>query len=472
MPKVSILLTSYNHEKYIAESIQSILNQTYKDFELVILDDASTDNSVKIIKSFKDERIKPIFRKKNVARAICKEVIEPLKGEYFALAHSDDVWEKDKLEKQVKYLDEHKNTAACFTWVKLIDDDGNKIDDKTAYMNFNVKNRSREQWLNTFFNEGNYFCHPSCLIRKKVQIKEDLYTYGIGSLPDFYRWVKLLLKYDVYVVPKELTCFRIRNNGKNFSGRNRANVIRNEFDVYKVLDLYRSIDSKEFLKVFPTAKKYVVNKEFIKEYALARLCIEKENNHSNAYKFYGLNLIYDLLQDENKRKRLEKLYNYNHRDFTKETGQYDVFNVIPKEYFMDCSIFYSNDNSFSESKKKESLVSVSNNGDFYAEFSDFPSDITKVRIDLDENIYRAYRNLKIIINGKEEKFKIKKSYKNKNELIVLTIDPQIIINVKEKIDKIEIKGVTRVVPNIDIERIFFKKISAVLYHKIMSKIRK
>ena len=149
-----------------------------------------------------------------------------------------------------------------------------------------------------------------------------------------------------------------------------------------------------------------------------------------------------------------------------------MFNVIPKEYFMDCSIFYSNDNSFSESKKKESLVSVSNNGDFYAEFSDFPSDITKVRIDLDENIYRAYRNLKIIINGKEEKFKIKKSYKNKNELIVLTIDPQIIINVKEKIDKIEIKGVTRVVPNIDIERIFFKKISAVLYHKIMSKIRK
>ena len=95
MPKVSILLTSYNHEKYIGESIESILNQTYTDFELVILDDASTDNSVKIIKSFKDKRIKPIFRKKNLNRAICKEVIEPLQGEYIAIAHCDDKWSKD-----------------------------------------------------------------------------------------------------------------------------------------------------------------------------------------------------------------------------------------------------------------------------------------------------------------------------------------------------------------------------------------
>ena len=122
MPKVSVLLTSYNHGNYIGESIQSILDQTYKDFELVILDDASTDNSVEVIKSFKDKRIKTIFRKKNLCRAICKEIIEPLQGEYIAIAHCDDKWNKEKLEKKVKYLDTHKNTAACFTWVELIDE--------------------------------------------------------------------------------------------------------------------------------------------------------------------------------------------------------------------------------------------------------------------------------------------------------------------------------------------------------------
>lgn len=457
MPKVSILLTSYNHEKYIGESIESILNQTYKDFELVILDDASTDNSVKIIKSFKDKRIKPIFRKKNLNRAICKEVIEPLQGEYIAIAHCDDKWNKDKLEKQVKYLDKHKNNAACFTWVELIDEFNNRINEKANYTNFNVKNRTRYEWLNNFFYNGNCLCHPSILLRKSIQEEDDLYTYGLGALPDFYRWVKILLKHDVYIIEEELTCFRIRTNGGNTSGINPSNLIRNSFDLYKVLDLYKSINEKEFLKIFPEAKKYLVKKEIITEYALGQICLNMNNICRNTYRFYGLNLIYELLNNPNTRKKLKELYNYDHQPFVQATGTYDVFGMIQKGYFMDTSIFIGKDSVFNEDNKLTQKVSVlGSEGSFSTKFK-LPKNVKKIRIDLDEDIYRSFSELKIMINGKKVKYEGNKTRIINNELVFLTVDPQIILESEENIKKVEINGQTKVIPMSEMENILTQK---------------
>lgn len=458
MPKVSILLTSYNHEKYIGKSIQSILDQTYKDFELVILDDASTDNSTNVIKSFKDERIKPIFRKKNLNRAICKEIISKLKGEYIAIAHCDDEWKEDKLEKQVKYLDEHKNVAACFTHVGLIDELDNIIEDKTVYVDFNVKNRTRYEWLRHFFYYGNCLCHPSILLRKSVQEKDNLYTNGLGALPDFYRWIKLLLKHDIYIIEEELTFFRIRTNGGNTSGANPANVIRNGFDIYQVLDLYRNIKDKNmFLKVFPEAKKYVVKNDIVLEYALGKLCLEINNVCSNACRFYGLNLIYSLLQDEKICKKLLELYNYDHQAFIKDVSMYDVFGLIKKGNFMDTSIFLADKDMFSEENKLNQKVSVTgSDGSFSVEFK-IMKNTKKVRIDIDEEVYRAFKELKIKINNEEVNYKGNKTRKINDELVFLTVDPQIVIEKNENIKKIEISGKTRTIPAVEMENILSGK---------------
>lgn len=458
MPKVSVLLTSYNHEKYIGESIQSILDQTYTDFELVILDDASTDNSVKVIKSFKDKRIKPIFRKKNAGRAICKDIIESLKGKYIAIAHSDDKWEKDKLEKQVKYLETHKNTAACFTWVKLIDEASNPIKNKKIYADFNVKNRTRYEWLNYFFYNGNCFCHPSVLLRKDVQIKDDLYTYGLGALPDMYRWTKLLLKHDIHVIEDELTCFRVRNSGGNTSGINPANLIKNSFDTYQLLDLYKSINKKdEFLKVFPEAKKYVVKKEIVVKYALAKMCLENQNLCKNSYKFYGLNLLYELIQDETVVKKLTEMYGYDYKSFSNDIVDNDVFGMIKKDYFMDTSVYIDIDNKFSEDNKLTKKVSiVGHEGFFNAKFK-ITKSTKKIRIDLDEDVYRSYSDLTIKINGKEVRYKGNKTKKINKRLVFLTSDPQIILKSSDNINKVEISGNTRIISNCEMEYIFSNK---------------
>ena len=97
MPKVSVILTSFNHEKYLKESIDSVLNQTFKDFELFIIDDGSSDNSWDIIKSYNDKRIIKIKHEKNLGQNLTMELIKQFKGEYFAVAHCDDRWEKEKL---------------------------------------------------------------------------------------------------------------------------------------------------------------------------------------------------------------------------------------------------------------------------------------------------------------------------------------------------------------------------------------
>ena len=103
MPKVSVILTSFNHSKYIREAIESTLNQTFADFELIILDDCSSDNSWDLINQYTDPRISA-FRSERpgeVVGRLNKAISELASGEYIAIHHSDDAWGLNKLQVQV-----------------------------------------------------------------------------------------------------------------------------------------------------------------------------------------------------------------------------------------------------------------------------------------------------------------------------------------------------------------------------------
>lgn len=203
MPKVSILMTSYNHEKFIKESIESVLNQTFKDFELIIVDDCSTDASFDIIKSFSDGRLTVIRNDQNKGPEYAFEILhKTAKGQFIAIADSDNVWEKDKLQKQVDFLKNNHNYAAVFTRVNIIDELGNPYtNEKSAYYNvFNVENRSRQEWLHHFFFNGNCLCHPSILIRKEAYKNCSMIVNGLWQTPDFYKWIRLCLKHEIYIL--------------------------------------------------------------------------------------------------------------------------------------------------------------------------------------------------------------------------------------------------------------------------------
>ena len=442
MTKVSILLTSYNHVDYVGESIESILNQTYKDYELYIIDDCSKDNSWDVINKYKDKRIIKIRNKCNKGSALTPELVKKFKGEYIAIAHCDDYWKEEKLEKQVEYLDNNKNIGACFTHVKLVDEKDNEI---TAdnYVEFNVENRTRFEWLNHFFYKGNCLCHPSILIRKDVQLNDNLFIYGMGACPDFYRWVKLCIKHDIYIYPEKLTCFRIRRSGLNTSGYNYNNIIRCTYDNSKVLDLYKSLSKTDFLKVFPEAEKYCVNKYFNPIFALARICID--DIASNYCIYFGLNCIFDLLQNERTKKELAKYYEYTIKNFIFETGKYDTFKTIEKTYLQTSSIFYSFDGTYSEENKMTKQVLIQTDGSFNVLFNNLNLDVKKVRFDPDELNCRIYKNIKIFINGKEVEFSNNASVEKENTFAFYHSDPIFEMDYSGNLDEIYITGETEII---------------------------
>ena len=120
---VSVCMNAYNASKTIAQSLESVLNQTYKNLQIIIVDDCSTDNTAEIVKSYDDDRIELYTLPKNFNISNANnEALHRAKGEYIAHIDSDDIWAEDKIEKQIKFLEENPQYGACFTHATLIDE--------------------------------------------------------------------------------------------------------------------------------------------------------------------------------------------------------------------------------------------------------------------------------------------------------------------------------------------------------------
>ncbi len=131
-PLISIITPSYNCAVYIAETIESVLKQTYSNWEMIITDDCSTDNSRDVIKGFtlQDQRIKLVVQNENQGAAMARnKSIELAQGEYIAFLDSDDLWSTDKLEKQLKFMQD-KDVVFSYTSYEQIDEKGNKLNKK------------------------------------------------------------------------------------------------------------------------------------------------------------------------------------------------------------------------------------------------------------------------------------------------------------------------------------------------------
>ena len=330
MPKVSVILTSFNHEKYLREAIDSVLMQTFADFELIIWDDASSDDSWYIINSYTDTRIKA-YRNDEIRRGIYginKAIIEVALGEYIAIHHSDDVWEAEKLEKQLEYLDGHPEIGAVFTNTLAIGESGDPLNDPGHFYSsiFDQPNRTRHQWLNYFFYHGCALCHPSILIRKRCYEDCELYRYGLAQLGDFDMWMRLCLKYEIHVLPEKLVCFRVRANEANTSGSRPETRIRGMTEFYNLLKNYLKIETfEEMAAIFPEAKKYYRTDGFEPHFVLAMVALG--NNSLHWAKLFGIDLLFDLLSDIKKAKKIKSLYSFDYRDLIVLTASHDVFSL-------------------------------------------------------------------------------------------------------------------------------------------------
>lgn len=451
MNKVSVVLTSYNHAEYVDQSIKSILNQTYGQFELYIIDDCSTDGSWENICSYKDKRIHSSRLEKNTGCAYLPDTISTLKSPYIAIAHCDDCWQPDKLEKQVAYLDNHPEVSACFTRVQLIDEEGQPFNENGhIYADvFDKENRTRQEWLRYFFDYGNCLCHPSVLIRAEAYSKYNLFTQGLSGIPDFVQWIRLCRHAEIWIYPEKLTCFRIRKNEQNTSGDAAEKHYRNFIEQYFTLGEYVDLENeREFLKIFPEATQYIIEGEFMPAFAYARILLQQQN--SPMKHLYAYQLLYTLLQSKTSRQRLERLYGYTSKEFAKDKQQEDVFSLIPQQSFMASCIYFDFGEGFKEKLSVKKTVYITHDNRFYVEFQvpdSYPA-VKALRFDPDANFWRFYKIDSILVDGKSSRFHPLGAEQAEGKDYFYTLDSQYQIGLEQdkKIKKIEVTGTAGMIP--------------------------
>ncbi len=326
LPEVSIYMSSYNHARYLPRSIDSVLSQTFSDFELFILDDASTDGSWEIIQAYTDPRIRALRNQVNRNdKAVMRQVIAEAAGEYFAVHHSDNIWEPGKLQAQVEFLEAQPQVGAVFTNALVVDENDREITDATNWFTyiFDQPNRSREEWLNFFFHHGNALCHPSMLIRRQCYADCGSYRDGLGQIPDLDMWVRLALKYSIHVMPEKLVHYRVPSDGNFITNLGTETSNRFHFEWLQVLQNYRQIpDWEELLRVFPAALPYGREEGCEVDYVLARLALESDDP---VKQLFGLNTLFEALNDPAKAARIASLYGFTHKDFLGLTARCDLF---------------------------------------------------------------------------------------------------------------------------------------------------
>ncbi|MBD2177249.1 glycosyltransferase [Pseudanabaena sp. FACHB-1998] len=300
-PLISVIIPTYNHEKYIAETIQSVLDQTFKDFELIVINDGSTDRTEEIIQKFKDDRIRYIYQQnQGPSRASNRGILEA-KGTYICLLAGDDVYYPEKLEIQYKYLTSY-NKKVLFTWIDTIDDDGNILDGHHIQKYFNVPNRSRTELFNSFFLKGNDLCGVTVMVEKSTLIEAGLMHLTSIQMQDFYMWIKLVKSYDLSVIEKKLVKYRIRNQSGNLS-LSPENSIRTAFEGYQ---LYREIFddvSEDFFRLSFSDKLKYQNFQGADEYELEKAFLYLNHHfpllqNSNIFQTLGAEKLFDILQSE------------------------------------------------------------------------------------------------------------------------------------------------------------------------------
>src|SRR3990172_13226391 len=119
-PKISVIIPTYNRAAYLAEALNSVISQTYKDFELIVVDDGSTDNTEEAVRRFTVD-IKYIYQKNQGVSAARNRGISESGGEFLSFLDSDDLWEKRKLEKQIDFFEKNKCAKVCYTdeiWIR------------------------------------------------------------------------------------------------------------------------------------------------------------------------------------------------------------------------------------------------------------------------------------------------------------------------------------------------------------------
>ena len=208
-PRVSIGMPVFNGEKYLTDALNSILAQTFEDFEVIISDNASTDSTQAISQTFvaKDPRIRYYRNQKNIgAMPNFNHAFELSSGEYFKWAAYDDILSPEFLQKSVMVLDQNPSVVLCYSWTKLINDQGEIYDDYPHNGKYNAESLKSYKRFNDIINFSHWCIQDLGLIRASALKKTPLYESYTAS--DRVLLARLCLDNQFYEIPEYLFYYR------------------------------------------------------------------------------------------------------------------------------------------------------------------------------------------------------------------------------------------------------------------------
>lgn len=316
--KVSVVVKSYNHAPYVHQTIQSVLDQSFQDFEIVVTDDGSTDGTPEIVRQFRDERIKlEVLPRNNGISIAMNSVLARASGEYIAILNSDDYALPGRLEKQVNFLESRPDISALFGLPLAVDEDGNKnkpFNDFQRPLSFRDFNRAT--WLNSFFFRGNCLCAPTAMIRRSVYADVGSYDPRLTNLQDFDMWIRILKSgHNMFLLPDQFTAFRIRNGNKNMSAPRPDSLLRDMFELVQILKQYCSMEPRLIFEVFAgEVARAGIDTSIRPEFLVADMALSVG---SPAYDLFALQLLFDKGETVDDFHRLSNL-----------AGSLDIFGAL------------------------------------------------------------------------------------------------------------------------------------------------
>ncbi len=200
-PEVTVLLSVYNGEKYLREAIDSIRNQTFEDFEFLIVNDGSTDRTAEILQSYDDPRIKIVDNAKNIGLTKSLNIgLRMARGEYIARMDADDVSAPERLQREVDFLETHRDYAVVGTFARIL----NEYSEVISLMDRPIE----DALIREFFRRDNGIAHGSAMIRMKCLLDVDFYDESIARAQDYDLWLRLSEKYKLANIPEYLYMWR------------------------------------------------------------------------------------------------------------------------------------------------------------------------------------------------------------------------------------------------------------------------
>lgn len=203
-PKVTVLMPVYNAKNYVREAVDSILNQTFRNFELLIINDGSVDTTQSILSSYKDPRIRIITHKKNMGIVRClNEGLSLAQSTYIARMDADDIALPSRLEKQVAFMDKHPGIAVCGTWLKAI------FDTKSEIWKVPVSHNEIQSLM--LFHDAVF--HPTVMMRIEIIKKYNFqYKTTYPYAEDYELWLRMMGRSRFANTPEVLLLHRIHQH--------------------------------------------------------------------------------------------------------------------------------------------------------------------------------------------------------------------------------------------------------------------